>query len=218
MKFVFFQTRGERDMAEDLVLAHHGIKGQKWGDMHGPPYPLSSSVSTGKSLKKSASGGRGSAIAKYKAQLIKKSQVKTASKSEKEKSKEEEQKAKNEKIKAKVIKSRSASQLYKHAELFSNQELHDLKERYTLEGDIKKLKTSESIQKGRNFIDKVTTAGDMAGKFANLVDNSSRAYNNVAKVMNSLYDSEIPMIAIRKPKKKLTILQSQKQRINLEMM
>lgn len=190
-------------MAEDLVLAHHGIKGQKWGDMHGPPYPLSSSVSTGKSLKKSASGGRGSAIAKYKAQLIKKSHAKAASKSEKEKSKEEEQKAKNEKIKAKVLKSRSVSQLYKHADLFSNQELSDLKERYTLESDIKKMKTSESTQKGRNFIDKVSTAGDMAGKFANLVDNGSRAYNNVAKVMNSLYGSEIPMIGDKKTKKEV---------------
>lgn len=164
-------------MAEDLILAHHGIKGQKWGDMHGPPYPLSSSVSTGKSLKKNVSGGRGSAIAKYKAQLIKKSQVKTASKSEKEKSREEEQKAKNEKIKAKVLKSRSVSQLYKHADLFSNQELSDLKERYTLESDIKKMKTSESTQKGRNFIDKVSTAGDMAGKFANLVDNGLMLYH-----------------------------------------
>lgn len=22
-------------------ISHHGIKGQKWGVMHGPPYPLS---------------------------------------------------------------------------------------------------------------------------------------------------------------------------------
>ena len=23
-----------------VYLAHHGIKGQKWGDRNGPPYPL----------------------------------------------------------------------------------------------------------------------------------------------------------------------------------
>ena len=35
-------------------LAHHGILGMRWGHRNGPPYPLNSSVSTGKSLKKEA--------------------------------------------------------------------------------------------------------------------------------------------------------------------
>lgn len=35
-------------------LYHHGIKGQKWGKKNGPPYPLGSEISTGKSLKKIA--------------------------------------------------------------------------------------------------------------------------------------------------------------------
>lgn len=30
---------------------HHGILGQKWGKMHGPPYPLDPRYSTGKSLR-----------------------------------------------------------------------------------------------------------------------------------------------------------------------
>lgn len=32
-------------------IAHHGIKGQKWGVKNGPPYPLDSKISTGKRLK-----------------------------------------------------------------------------------------------------------------------------------------------------------------------
>lgn len=32
-------------------LKHHGVKGQHWGHKNGPPYPLSSDISTGKSLK-----------------------------------------------------------------------------------------------------------------------------------------------------------------------
>lgn len=38
----------------DFRLYHHGIKGQKWGTMHGPPYPLDKSISTGKRLKVSS--------------------------------------------------------------------------------------------------------------------------------------------------------------------
>lgn len=39
-------------------LYHHGIKGQKWGVQNGPPYPLDSKVSTGKSLRKSKTSGK----------------------------------------------------------------------------------------------------------------------------------------------------------------
>lgn len=43
--------------SRNAELYHHGIKGQKWGVTNGPPYPLDSSVSTGKSLKNSQSEG-----------------------------------------------------------------------------------------------------------------------------------------------------------------
>jgi len=33
-------------------IAHHGILGMSWGERNGPPYPLDSDVSTGKSLRK----------------------------------------------------------------------------------------------------------------------------------------------------------------------
>lgn len=36
----------------EYYLKHHGILGQKWGQKNGPPYPLDSSKSTGKRLKK----------------------------------------------------------------------------------------------------------------------------------------------------------------------
>lgn len=49
-------------------LYHHGIKGQKWGVKNGPPYPLSSKISTGKALKKSPSSKKGQTANKNKSQ------------------------------------------------------------------------------------------------------------------------------------------------------
>ena len=37
-------------MAYNRWLAHHGVKGQKWGEKNGPPYPLDSSKSNGHKL------------------------------------------------------------------------------------------------------------------------------------------------------------------------
>ena len=37
--------------SRNAELYHHGIKGQKWGEQNGPPYPLDSSISTGSRLK-----------------------------------------------------------------------------------------------------------------------------------------------------------------------
>lgn len=39
-------------MAYNRWLAHHGVKGQKWGERNGPPYPLDSSKSDGHRLLK----------------------------------------------------------------------------------------------------------------------------------------------------------------------
>lgn len=39
---------------DELYLEHFGIKGQKWGVEHGPPYPLGSESSTGRAVKKNA--------------------------------------------------------------------------------------------------------------------------------------------------------------------
>lgn len=55
-------------MNSNNELYHHGILGQRWGHRNGPPYPLSRSVSTGKSLKKQTIGERRAERRKVKAE------------------------------------------------------------------------------------------------------------------------------------------------------
>lgn len=43
-------------MAYSRWLSHHGVKGQKWGERNGPPYPLDSSLSDGSKLLPKATG------------------------------------------------------------------------------------------------------------------------------------------------------------------
>ena len=57
-------------------ISHHGILKMKWGERHGPPYPLDSSISTGSSLKK---GSMGKGAVKKKNKKIDK-EIKKASK------------------------------------------------------------------------------------------------------------------------------------------
>jgi uncharacterized protein YerC len=176
-------------------IIHSGILGQKWGQRNGPPYPLKPSAhSSAEKKAMKSSGSRGASVAKYKAKIAKKAQIKEADNAAKKKKNEEQKAAQNEKLKAKVLKSRSIAKVYKHADLFSDQELEQLKNRFILENDIKKLKNSTYTQKGRDFVDKIGVAGDTLGKVANIIENGSRTYNNVAKVMNSLYGSDMKII------------------------
>lgn len=99
---------GDIKMPYQIYLAHHGIKGQKWDVKHGPPYPLRSSVSTGKTLKKKVA----SAVAAHKE---KKAQKKAEAKAAAERKKEAERQ--------KVLASGDASDILKRRGEFSNEEL-----------------------------------------------------------------------------------------------
>lgn len=186
-------------MVNDLYLQHHQIKGAKWGKRNGPPYPLSKEISTGKRLKT-----RGTAVAKYKAKVAKKAQMKAVKASEKQQKIEAQKQAQTEKTKNKILKSRSIAKVYKNADLFSDQELEKIKNRFTLENDIKKLRDSAFIQKGRSYVDKIGMTADGLDRIANTIEKGSKTYNNVAKVMNSLYGSDMKIIGESKNVEKRT--------------
>ena len=56
MERLLYEYDHQKPELTDEFLEHHGIIGMKWGHKNGPPYPLSSDISTGKKLKSTIGG------------------------------------------------------------------------------------------------------------------------------------------------------------------
>lgn len=87
-----------------------------------------------------------------------------------------------EKKKERILKSRSAKELYKNADLFADKELTEAYSRLAVEKKIKDLIPKEK-NKGKEFIDKALAAADTANK---VLDTSTKLYTNVDKLMKML--------------------------------
>lgn len=81
--------------------------------------------------------------------------------------------------KARVLKSRSATELYKHAELFSDAELKQAYDRLNLEANIKRLAPAP-VNRGEKFVKSVLQTSAFATK---LIDDAAKAYGNIDKMM-----------------------------------
>lgn len=88
-------------------LAHHQIKGARWGIMHGPPYPLAR--------------GKGGRLPNVKKVTSEAKQRKAEQKAQKTESRAEEKK---ENLRKYIVEHPKA--LYKHKEMFSKEELEDI--------------------------------------------------------------------------------------------
>lgn len=188
---------------ESSFLEHHGILGQKWGVRRGTSYPLKPSQHSPaeKRAMKKSNGGRGSIISAMKAKQSANLKKKAEEDADRKKKEEDRRIAEKAKIKEKVIKSRSPAKLYKHADLFTDQELRELRDRLSIERDIKKLDASFS-EKGRKFIEGTGVLSESLQKTAAAVDNGTKVYNNVAKVMNALYGTDLKIVGDKGQDKK----------------
>ena len=81
--------------------------------------------------------------------------------------------------KARVLKSRSAVELYKHADLFSDAELKQAYERLNLEANIKRLAPAP-VNRGEKFVKNVLQTSAFATK---LIDDTAKTYGNIDKMM-----------------------------------
>lgn len=95
-----------------------------------------------------------------------------------------------------ILKSRSPKQLYENAHLFSDKELTNAYNRLNTERNIKNLIPAD-VKKGEEAVNKILDYGDKAVKG---LDIGTKLYNNVAKIMNSTMDAELPIIKADKKK------------------
>lgn len=96
-----------------------------------------------------------------------------------------------------ILKSRSPKQLYENAHLFSDKELTNAYNRLNTERNIKNLIPAD-VKKGEQVVNKMLDYGDKAVKG---LDIGTKLYNNVARILNSTTDSDLPLIKSDKKKK-----------------
>lgn len=84
--------------------------------------------------------------------------------------------------KERIRKSRSAKELYKNADLFTDEELNKAYGRLAVEKKIKDLIPKET-SKGKQFIDKAVAAADTANK---VLESGTKLYTNIDKLIKMM--------------------------------
>ena len=146
-------------------LYHHGKDGQKWGVMHGPPYPLDSNASVQAKKKKK------SLIARYRD----KRKMKAVRKAKEDKKKENEEKAR-------IIKTGDAEQIKKISSKLSTDEMAQALTNIDFNSKLDSYisgKRKATLEKGQRFLD--TTA-----KLANTVSSVAGAASNVHSALEKV--------------------------------
>lgn len=145
-------------------LAHHQIKGAKWGVMHGPPYPLA----RGK-------GGRLPAVKKTTSAAKLRREEKRAAKAE---SKAEDKKAA---LRKQIVE--HPNKLYKYKDMFSREELESIINDINFDQKLKDVKrnnfkkTVDTVKDAALFVSSVKTIATSA------VD-TYKAAQNISDILN----------------------------------
>lgn len=178
-------------------LAHHGVKGQKWGVQHGPPYPLKSGATFKKKKKlpgvdkvgssedsKGGSSG-GSKIGSQeerKGVLDRLRERKEARKAKKEAKAD----AEREKLKNEAIKSDKASEMLKYKDRMSVEEMDNAINR------INKIQKLEELkQKERTTLDDVMDKADKASKYMTTATNLYNNFTAVRDIYNTVSKKKV---------------------------
>ena len=154
---------------ETDYLAHHGIKGQKWG-VRRTPEQLGHAPTIPKKKPQTAA---------IKRLIDRKRQEKEAKNNEKKVQKSEEE---NERLKKKLR--RNPGLIYKNRDKLSKNDIDEIMKQVEWDRKCKDIRADE----WRRTMKKVKDISDTVQTVSNLVNNSVNAYNNTALVYNAFYD------------------------------
>lgn len=121
---------------------------------------------------------------------------KAASDAQKEEQRKADAAAAIERKRSALLKSRSASEIYENANLFTTQELQAIYSRLQLEANIRNLGPKE-VNQGKQFLSNVA---ETTQKVSNVISKGSEAYNGFAKIVNAFNKGgdKLPLIGADK--------------------
>lgn len=183
-------------------LAHYGVPGMKWGQhlfakLLGKKQDKSvTDTATVKRIK-----GRSSRFAsrvKRRMQINDAKKIKAAQKTLgiRDDNGQTESKANRKK---RVLKSRSARELYKNADLFTDEELRAAYSRLALEKQIRDLDPEPAkMSTVDKWIDRTQKAQKLASNASNIANSGIKTYNTMADIYNAFSGSSKPLKKIGK--------------------
>ena len=154
---------------DNEYISHHGIKGQRWGVEHGPPYPV-----------KRTSDGKPTKVSIIKKRLKANAEVRATKKAAKKEEREEE---KHKKLRSEAI--RNPKSLYKNKDQFSRSEIEEIIKEIEFDRKIKDVQQTE-VKRG---LDKYKDFQTAFGTTALLMKNAKDIYGVAADVHNAMVDA-----------------------------
>lgn len=172
------------------ALQHHGIAGQKWGRQHGPPYPLSKKASNKIKSGEKISKAEAKAL-RERDKTVKRINRAVAKADRKEKrDARAEAKAAERTLRKKAKYSKTAKSLYKHRNMYSQEEIENCLKKFEWENRIKDYKDKD-ITRAKNS---VARFNDFSRNIAGIGKNSVEIYNIVAALDKTFGEGKLKKI------------------------
>ena len=173
----------------DPYLMHYGVMGMKWGQhLFGK---ITGAGRKAKAISDTKSGKRLTSRSKsFASRVQRRMQIQQANKiKDAQKTlgiRDESGTLSKDKRKAKVLKSRSAKELYKNADLFTYDELNNAYKRLQLEKQIKDLDPDpKKISLADKWMSRTNKTATLIGNAGRITSNGISLYNNIADIYNT---------------------------------
>ena len=173
----------------DPYLMHYGVMGMKWGQhLFGK---IAGARKAAKAVSDTKSGKRLTSRSKsFASRVQRRMQIQQANKiKDAQKTlgiRDESGTLSKDKRKAKVLKSRSAKELYKNADLFTYDELNSAYKRLQLEKQIKDLDPDpKKISLADKWMSRTSKTATLIGNAGKITSNGISLYNNIADIYNT---------------------------------